>query len=49
MLAKLQYALGDLNGALSKYDEIALDSISVDGVSNRRLKIIAEAFAIKGT
>ena len=48
LLAKLQYALGDYSGALSKYDEVNLDNINLENVSNRRLKLLAEAYAIKG-
>ena len=48
LLAKLQYAVGDYSGALSKYDEIDIDNIDLENVSNRRLKILAEAYAIKG-
>ena len=48
LLAKLQYALGDCSGALTKYDEVDLDNVNLENVSNRRLKILAEAYAIKG-
>ena len=48
LLAKLQYTMGDYNGALARYDEVKLDTITVESISNRRLKLVGEAFAIKG-
>lgn len=48
LLGKLQYALGDYVGALNKYDEVDLENITLENVSNRKLKLLAEAFAIKG-
>ncbi len=48
LLAKVHYAMGDYQRALSVYDEIGLDIINAQKISNRKLKLIGEAFAIKG-
>ena len=48
LMAKLQYAQGDYRGALDRLQPTQLEQITVDNSSNRRLKIVSEAFAIKG-
>ena len=48
LLAKVHYVMGDYKGALSKYNAIGLDNLSVNNITNRRLKLIGEAFAVKG-
>ena len=48
LLGKLHYAMGDYSKALSQYEEANLDSLSLSNISVRKLKIIGEAFAIKG-
>ena len=49
LLAKIHFAMGDYLRCLSVFEEMALDNISVSGVSNRKLQLMAEAYAIKGT
>ena len=48
LLAKIHYVMGDYKGALSKYNSMGLDTLSVNNITNRRLKLIGEAFAVKG-
>jgi len=48
LLAKIRYALGDHRGALDRLEEVALDSLPLEDISSRKLKLIGECFAIKG-
>ena len=45
---KVHYAMGDYQGALAIFNQVGLDRLNVDNVSIRKLKIVGEAFAIKG-
>jgi len=49
LLAKIRYALGDHQGALDRLDEVALDSLPLRDISSRKMKLIGECFAIKGS
>ena len=40
--------MGDYMTALGKFEEVNLDEVNLVDISNRHLKIIGEAFAIKG-
>ena len=40
--------MGDYAGALSKFQEVDIDNLDMENVSNRRMRIVAEAYAIKG-
>ncbi|KAK2168370.1 hypothetical protein LSH36_17g03081 [Paralvinella palmiformis] len=48
LLAKIHYAMGDYSATLQCYDEVGLENISLEKASGRKVKLIAEAFAIKG-
>ena len=48
LLAKLLYTKGEYMEALKKFEEVNLDQVNLTDISNRHLKIIGEAFAIKG-
>ena len=48
LLAKIMYATGDYEGALHIYADTGLDKITVFSVSDRKLQLVGEAFAIKG-
>ena len=48
LLSKIHYAMGDYKAALLRYDAIGLDNITVNNISNRRLKLVGEAYAVKG-
>ena len=48
LLAKLEYATGDYNAALTKLNNAGLDKLHEKPLTIRSLKIIAESFAIKG-
>ena len=48
LTAKLLYVMGDYAGALSKFQEVDIDNLDMENVSNRRMRIVAEAYAIKG-
>lgn len=48
LLAKLEYATGDHNAALSRLNNAGLDKLQEKPLATRSLKIVAESFAIKG-
>ena len=51
LLAKVFYAMGSYNEALKCYEKLDLNNISLTSSNSydRRLQLIAEAFAMKGT
>ncbi|XP_070577120.1 tetratricopeptide repeat protein 7B-like isoform X2 [Ptychodera flava] len=48
LLGKLYYAMGDYEECLTYYGKAGLDDLTVESMSNRMLRMIAEAFAVKG-
>lgn len=40
--------MGDYKAALSRYDAVNLEKLTVHDISSRRLQLIGEAFAVKG-
>ncbi|XP_078001165.1 tetratricopeptide repeat protein 7B-like isoform X2 [Glandiceps talaboti] len=48
LLGKLYFALGDYEECLNYYGKAGLDDLTVESMSNRMLRMIAEAFALKG-
>ncbi|XP_033637024.1 tetratricopeptide repeat protein 7B-like isoform X1 [Asterias rubens] len=48
LLAKLQYALGEYEDVLKHFEKIQLEQTTKSAMSCTRLKLVAEAFAIKG-
>lgn len=48
LLAKLHYAMGNFTDALKFYDKAQIESLEEKQLPARSLKIMAEAFAIKG-
>ena len=48
LISKVQYAQGDYQAALLCVNDAQLDQIHLDGISSRKLKIVSEAYAIKG-
>ena len=48
LLAKVHYARGQYQEALSCFDQMDLEKVKIDYISSRKLKLIAEGFAIKG-
>ena len=48
LLAKLHYAMGNFTDALKFYDKPQIESLEEKQLPARSLKIMAEAFAIKG-
>ncbi|XP_064623733.1 tetratricopeptide repeat protein 7B-like isoform X2 [Lineus longissimus] len=48
LLAKLEYYKGKCNEALSYIEDTQMDQISLEVVTSRMLRIIAESYAIKG-
>jgi hypothetical protein len=49
LLAKVHYATGDYQGALDRLDEACLESMSFNEMSSRKLKLVGECYAIKGS
>lgn len=49
LLGKLYFAQAKFAEALREFDSIALDRLTLNSVSNRMLKILAEGLAVKGT
>ena len=49
LLSKVHYAIGDYQTALDCLDEASLDKMSFTDISSRKLKLIGECFAIKGS
>ena len=47
LMAKLSYVLSDYSNAISRLD--FLEKIDVEASSNRKMRLIGEAYAIKGT
>ncbi|ELT88701.1 hypothetical protein CAPTEDRAFT_175698 [Capitella teleta] len=45
---KIAYAMADYQDALAKYTDVGLDNLNVENVPLRKVKIIGEAYAIKG-
>ena len=49
LLAKIDYAVADYKAALAKYESLGLETLSTgNNATNRRLKLIGEAYAVKG-
>ncbi|XP_006814761.1 tetratricopeptide repeat protein 7B-like [Saccoglossus kowalevskii] len=48
LFGKLYYALSDYEECLGYYAKAGLDDLTVETMSNRKLRMIAEAFAVKG-
>ncbi|XP_071962317.1 tetratricopeptide repeat protein 7B-like isoform X2 [Antedon mediterranea] len=48
LMAKYHFACGDYKDALNVYDAMDLDSLDVQDTSNRMLRMMAEAFGLKG-
>jgi hypothetical protein len=48
-LGKVQYALGDYEGALKHFKEADLQGLTEKNLAPRSIRIIAESFAIKGS
>ena len=40
--------MGDYKGTIGMLDSVGLDNLNMDSVSGRKLKIVGEAYAIKG-
>ena len=47
-MAKWSFATGDYQSVLEIYEKVGLETFTDYSVSSRRLKIVGEAFAIKG-
>lgn len=48
LLAKLEYAMGDFEGALGRLKSAGLDHLTEKALPTRSLRIVAESYAIKG-
>ncbi|XP_042866728.1 tetratricopeptide repeat protein 7B-like isoform X1 [Penaeus japonicus] len=48
LLAKLEYAMGDYEGALNRLTAAGLDQLTEKALPTRSLRIVAESYAIKG-
>ncbi|XP_071524615.1 tetratricopeptide repeat protein 7B isoform X2 [Panulirus ornatus] len=48
LLSKLEYAMGDYEGALSRLAAAGLDQLTEKALPTRSLRIVAESYAIKG-
>ncbi|ESN96277.1 hypothetical protein HELRODRAFT_107437 [Helobdella robusta] len=48
LMAKLHYSLNELDKVLNIYHEIGLDALQLQDISSRKLKLIGEAFSLKG-
>ncbi|XP_064098272.1 tetratricopeptide repeat protein 7B-like isoform X2 [Macrobrachium nipponense] len=48
LLSKLEYAMGDYEGALGRLTAAGLDQLTEKALPTRSLRIIAESYAIKG-
>ncbi|XP_045133542.1 tetratricopeptide repeat protein 7B-like isoform X2 [Portunus trituberculatus] len=48
LLSKLEYAMGDYEGALGRLSEAGLDQLTEKSLPTRSLRIVAESYAIKG-
>jgi len=48
LLGKVQYALGDYEGALKHFVEADLQGLTEKNLAPRSIRIISESFAIKG-
>ncbi|KAK7066570.1 Tetratricopeptide repeat protein 7B [Halocaridina rubra] len=48
LLSKLEYAMGDYEGALGRLTSAGLDQLTEKALPTRSLRIIAESYAIKG-
>lgn len=48
LLSKLEYAMGDYEGALGRLSAAGLDQLTEKSLPTRSLRIVAESYAIKG-
>ncbi|XP_033096529.1 tetratricopeptide repeat protein 7B-like isoform X2 [Anneissia japonica] len=48
LMAKYHFACGEYKEALNMYDTLGLDTLDVQDTSNRMLRMMAEAFGLKG-
>jgi len=48
LLGKIHFAMGEFDRALDDFGELNLEAVTVGDASSRKLKLIGEAFAIKG-
>ncbi|KAI0239521.1 Tetratricopeptide repeat protein 7B [Lamellibrachia satsuma] len=48
LMAKLFYVVGDYSTTLARLEALHLDKINIESSSNRKMRLIGEAYAIKG-
>lgn len=48
LLSKLEYAMGDYEGAMGRLAAAGLDQLTEKALPTRSLRIVAESYAIKG-
>ncbi|KAK2192924.1 hypothetical protein NP493_20g07035 [Ridgeia piscesae] len=48
LMAKLFYVIGDYTNSLARLDALNLDKINIESSSNRKMRLIGEAYALKG-
>ena len=48
LMAKVFYVVGDYSTTLARLEALNLDKINIESSSNRKMRLIGEAYAIKG-